>query len=149
MKWNVFVARDLQITDLLDHIADRLCKRANIHVHRGPMPPSTVKFDYGTAKLDIPFDQFDLAVLSNNSLCDQALIESRRRLRGESPRILTPHMMGQTKGAFEALVSGAEINVIRTQQQQLPKYCKNPAAEPLWRKQLLRLSEADSMRRKS
>jgi len=82
MKWNVFVARDSQITDLLDRIAARLSDNVNLHVHRGPMPPSTAKFDYQTTTLDIPFDRFDVAVLSNNTLCDHALMASGRRLRG-------------------------------------------------------------------
>ena len=51
---------------------------------------------------------------------------------------LTPHMIGQTKEVFQAIVPTAVENITRLLAGELPLYCKNPGAQARWR---LRLEE--------
>lgn len=52
---------------------------------------------------------------------------------------VTPHMIGQTKDVFEAIVPTAVANIRAILCGDLPPYCKNPGTEGRWRERLERL----------
>lgn len=49
---------------------------------------------------------------------------------------VTPHMVGQTKEVFEAIVPTAVANMENILKDNIPVYCKNPEAVPRWRERL-------------
>ena len=49
---------------------------------------------------------------------------------------VTPHMIGQTKDVFAAIVPTAVGNIRNILAAQLPTYCKNPGTEGRWRQRL-------------
>ena len=52
---------------------------------------------------------------------------------------VTPHMIGQTKDVFEAIVPTAINNIRAILDGRLPMYCKNPATEARWRDRLKKI----------
>jgi phosphoglycerate dehydrogenase-like enzyme len=60
-------------------------------------------------------------------------------LRGMNNVILTPHLVGHTKDAFDSLGVAAQENIIRVLHGELPLYCKNPQALAQWRQRLDRM----------
>lgn len=59
--------------------------------------------------------------------------------------ILTPHMVGQTKQAYEASFDAALQSIFRLLRGDVPAYCKNPQAVDLWRQRLGRMGNRYEM----
>jgi len=53
---------------------------------------------------------------------------------------LTPHMVGQTKDVFRAIVPTAIENIMRILDGKMPLYCANPHAQPRWEERLKALA---------
>lgn len=54
--------------------------------------------------------------------------------------VLTPHMVGHTADAFDALVRAGLENITRILRGDPPLYCKNPDVIPRWRERLARIA---------
>jgi phosphoglycerate dehydrogenase-like enzyme len=62
-------------------------------------------------------------------------------LRKQDNVVLTPHMVGHTRDAFDTFVSTAVQNITRILEGQPPVHCKNPHTLARWRERLAALAQ--------
>lgn len=81
MAETIFIARDPQITQLMDTIAMEMAARG-LNVVRGPMPTQGAKLVYPVSEHARLFGKASVLMFSGQSVCSRQVLRSASRLRG-------------------------------------------------------------------